>query len=170
MKEIKALIKQHGLERNIQITGLVDVPKFLNSVHVLVYPLQTITGVIDISPTTLEGLAAGCAVISTRMGSIPEIIEHNKNGILISEGAHNDPEAYAEAIMDLIQDPVKLKKIRAIGKKNLQEYDLERSFPEMLRVYNEVAHSKPNPATFQKNHHENSPNLENVIDQTSGKS
>ena len=153
MTEIEALIKHHNMERNIQILGLVDVPNFLNSIDILVYPLQTIIGVVDIPPTIIEGLAAGCAVVSTRMGSIPEIIKHDKNGVLIPKGAHNDPKSYARAIIDLIQNPAKMKKIKQNAKRNLNEYDIERSFPEILRIYGEVVRTNQASATNPQENH-----------------
>jgi glycosyltransferase involved in cell wall biosynthesis len=50
----------------------------------------------------LEAMAAGCAVIATRVGGIPDVIHHGANGLLVGQG---DPVAIAQAIARLLGDP-----------------------------------------------------------------
>lgn len=57
----------------------------------------------------MEALSAGCAVISTNVGSIPEIIQAD-NGILIQPG---DKEALKKAIRKLAENEDSLKKIQS---------------------------------------------------------
>jgi L-malate glycosyltransferase len=57
----------------------------------------------EASPIVLrEAFASGRPVIATKVGDIPEIIEHRQNGLLIEAG---DSQALAAAIMELISDP-----------------------------------------------------------------
>ena len=56
--------------------------------------------------TILEAMAAEVPIIATRVGAIPEIIEHNKSALLVEP---KNPEELAKAINKLIKD------------KNLQE-------------------------------------------------
>lgn len=50
----------------------------------------------------LEAFAWGIPVIATPVGSIPEVIKHNRNGLLVPVG---DVPALAQALQQLIQDP-----------------------------------------------------------------
>jgi len=50
----------------------------------------------------IEAMACEKPVISTKVGGIPEIIEHGRNGILIEP---DDPKALTEALIMLIKDP-----------------------------------------------------------------
>jgi glycosyltransferase involved in cell wall biosynthesis len=52
----------------------------------------------------IEAMAAGCAVISTRFGFVPEIISSDKNGILCQI---DSAECFKSSLMDLIQNPQK---------------------------------------------------------------
>jgi glycosyltransferase involved in cell wall biosynthesis len=57
----------------------------------------------EASPIVLrEAFASGRPVIATKVGDIPEIIEHRQNGLLIEAG---DSQALAAAIMEFISDP-----------------------------------------------------------------
>jgi glycosyltransferase involved in cell wall biosynthesis len=49
----------------------------------------------------LEGRAGGNAVVSTGVGSIPEVIDDD-NGVLVEP---RDADALADALIDLVGDP-----------------------------------------------------------------
>src|SRR5437899_2231272 len=55
------------------------------------------------SPIVLrEAFASGRPVIATKVGDIPEIVQHRQNGLLIEPA---DTEALAAAILEFIADP-----------------------------------------------------------------
>jgi glycosyltransferase involved in cell wall biosynthesis len=57
----------------------------------------------EASPIVLrEAFASGRPVIATKVGDIPEILQHRQNGLLIEPG---DNQALAAAIMEFICDP-----------------------------------------------------------------
>ncbi len=51
--------------------------------------------------TLLEAMACGCAVIGTNVKGVKELIQHEKNGILVEE----DASSLRYAITSLISDP-----------------------------------------------------------------
>jgi glycosyltransferase involved in cell wall biosynthesis len=59
----------------------------------------------DASPlTTYEAAACGLPVVSTRSGGIPEIVEHGRSGLIVER---SDPQAIADAILQLLSNPDK---------------------------------------------------------------
>src|SRR6185437_16524997 len=50
----------------------------------------------------LEAMAAGCPVIASAVGGIPDLVQHGKNGLLVSRG---EPSALARALKALLDDP-----------------------------------------------------------------
>jgi glycosyltransferase involved in cell wall biosynthesis len=55
------------------------------------------------TPTcVMEALACGLPVVATRVGGIPDIVEHDKTGLLIEKG---DVEGLAASLVTLLRDP-----------------------------------------------------------------
>jgi glycosyltransferase involved in cell wall biosynthesis len=83
----------------------------------------------EASPIVLrEAFASGRPVIATKVGDIPEIIEHRENGLLIEP---SDSKALAAAILELIRDP----KLAAHCAANGLRYAAEHfSFDEMMKT------------------------------------
>jgi len=97
---VRNAIDQAGLADRIIMAGYRwDTPDVYAACDMIVIAsLRT-----EASPIVLrEAFASGRPVIATKVGDIPEIIEHRKNGLLIEPG---DTQALANAIMEFITDP-----------------------------------------------------------------
>lgn len=81
----------------------------------------------------LEAMASELPVISTKVGSIPELIEDGVNGFLIKPG---DFMALAEKIVDLANDKTLRRKM---GKRNVEKirrlYSSEHFLEELNKIY-----------------------------------
>jgi glycosyltransferase involved in cell wall biosynthesis len=75
-----------------------------------------------------EAFASGCPVIATKVGDIPEIIEHRQNGLLIESG---DTKALAAAILEFIREPQLAAHCAANGLRYAREHF---SFDEMMKA------------------------------------
>jgi glycosyltransferase involved in cell wall biosynthesis len=80
----------------------------------------------------LEAWAAGKPVIGCRAGAIPDVVEHGKDGLLVTPG---DAGGLAEAIISLINDPAKAHAMGACGKKKMME---RYTWPEIARRFRAV--------------------------------
>jgi glycosyltransferase involved in cell wall biosynthesis len=80
------------------------VLRFLGVAHLFVAPfVETEAGDKDGIPTAvLEGMATGIAVVASDAGSIPEVVESGRNGIVVPQ---RQPAAIADAIESLLRDP-----------------------------------------------------------------
>ena len=67
--------------------------------------------------TCLEAMASGCAVIASRTGGIPEIIQDGVDGLLVPPG---DVEALANAIIRLMSHPQEVESIAARARASVQ--------------------------------------------------
>jgi len=82
----------------------------------------------------VEAMACGCPVISTDSGGPADIVVHNTNGII----AADNPHAIAGAILELLDDEAKRKRlIRAAGS-DLSRYRPERICDAFCRLFDAV--------------------------------
>src|SRR4030095_14381713 len=123
---VRNAIDRAGLGDKIIMAGYRwDTPDVYAACDVIVIAsLRT-----EASPIVLrEASASGRPVIATKVGDIPEIIEHRQNGLLIEPG---DAKALAAAILEFISDP----KFAAYCAANGLRYAAEHfSFDEMMKA------------------------------------
>jgi len=83
-----------------------------------------------------EAMSMGRAVVSTRVSSIPEVIQEGQTGLLVPPG---DAEALGEAILDLSRHPEKASKLGQAGQQRVRElFSLERMIDEVEVFFKEV--------------------------------
>lgn len=100
-------VTKKNLNGSINFIGRVpwdQVPDFLNVSDIFVLPsVLDKNGNLDGLPTVLlEAMACGNAIVASRIGGVPLVIEDYKNGILVSPG---DTDELAKAITYLIRHP-----------------------------------------------------------------
>ena len=87
----------------------------------------------EASPIVLrEAFASGRAVVATKVGDIPEIIENRQNGLAVEPG---DPEALAAAILEFVNEPKLAARCAANGLQYAREhFSFDRMMERKLRV------------------------------------
>ena len=70
----------------------------------------------------LEAQAAGCAVVATRIGGIPEIVHDGETGILVPV---DSLQSAADALTRVLTDSSLRAKLGTSAKKNAEQYDWE---------------------------------------------
>ena len=98
-----------GLLGAVHLEGRQDlegVLRFHRISHLFVAPfVETETGDKDGIPTALlEGMSGGLPAVGTDAGSIREVIDEGRDGLIVPQ---RDPPALADAIEDLLSDPLK---------------------------------------------------------------
>ena len=87
-----------------------------------------------ISGAAIEAMAHFKPVITTRVGGMPELIEHDITGIMIPPA---DVDALAEAIINLIKNPKKRKNIGINGRSSIEEkFDKEVITNQIIGMLN----------------------------------
>jgi colanic acid/amylovoran biosynthesis glycosyltransferase len=101
---IERAIAREGVADRVRLCGPLgnrELLERIGSYHVLLAPsVVARDGDREGIPNTiLEAMAAGLPVVATRHGGIPELIEHERTGLLVPE---RDPEALAAATQRLL--------------------------------------------------------------------
>jgi glycosyltransferase involved in cell wall biosynthesis len=66
----------------------------------------------------IEAMACGCPVIASRAASLPEIVEHEQNGLLV---APNDPAAIGRALLRLHDEPGLWPRLASAARRRVAE-------------------------------------------------
>jgi glycosyltransferase involved in cell wall biosynthesis len=82
-----------------------------------------------------EAREAGCAIVATRVGGIPEMLDGGRAGILVPP---KRPDLLAAALLPLLQNPQLLAQARANSQINLANLSLDRVTEQTGRVYQEL--------------------------------
>ncbi|HLO31254.1 MAG TPA: glycosyltransferase [Anaerolineales bacterium] len=84
----------------------------------------------------LEAGQAGLPAIATRVGGIPEIIEHGQTGLLVSE---NDPGALIQAIDRLLDNPDQISQMGKNARLRMRtSFSLEAMTEKIHKAYFEI--------------------------------
>jgi glycosyltransferase involved in cell wall biosynthesis len=130
---LKELVERFHLEHKIFLVGRVEnAKKYLKA-----FDIFTLTSRTEALPySLLEAGLAECAVVATRVGGIPEIIEDNKNGILI----HRNVSELEKVLKELIENP---EKRASLGSSLRQTVSQNFSVEKMLQKTEEVYKLEP---------------------------
>jgi len=92
--------------------------------------------------TVLEAMAAGIPVVATRVMGIPEVVKDGETGLLAPP---RNPEVFAQALLNLLDDPARARQLGARGRERVvREFSREAMIAQIEQVYEEVyaAHAK----------------------------
>lgn len=80
----------------------------------------------------LEALAAGCAIVSTRVGGVVDCVVDGENGRVVRE---LDPEPIARAVLDIVNDPELLLRMRARARERASLFSIDRMVDRTADLY-----------------------------------
>jgi glycosyltransferase involved in cell wall biosynthesis len=80
-----------------------------------------------------EAMACGKPMVGTRVGGIPELVEHGKTGFVVERG---DARAIADRILKLVSDPALRERMGAAGREVARaKFDLQVNVDRVVRLY-----------------------------------
>jgi glycosyltransferase involved in cell wall biosynthesis len=86
-----------------------------------------------LSRVLLEAMAAGRAIVATRVGGTPELILHGTTGLLVDR---SDPDALADALLRLLEDRPLAARVGAAARRHVETLFAEAaSLDRLLDVY-----------------------------------
>ena len=133
---LENMIDKYYLRKNILILGELhynDIPKFLLSIDLYIQP-----SVSEGSPITLkEAMASSLPILASTAGGIPEIIEHNKTGILFENENTVELEKGLKKIITMDKSLREKMGLRA-RESSLKRFDIEKTAQTLNNIYNTV--------------------------------
>jgi glycosyltransferase involved in cell wall biosynthesis len=90
----------------------------------------------------MEAMSCGIPVVATRVGGVPDIVEHLKTGLLVDRG---DVAGLADALTALLSDPLTCARMGEAALAFAREHlDARRTGARLVQLYKELieAHSR----------------------------
>jgi glycosyltransferase involved in cell wall biosynthesis len=132
-ERLESLIEATRLERSIMLLGpRGDIPDILSILDVAVSSSD-----FEGSPLAImEYMAAGKPVVATRVGGVPDLVEHGKHGLLVEP---RDPRDLAGAIAELLRDPERRAAMGALGReRQRREFDIDGTVRRLETLYEQL--------------------------------
>jgi glycosyltransferase involved in cell wall biosynthesis len=96
---------------------------------------------VDNMPNSLlEAMASGVPIVSTRVGGVPFIVEHERSALLVPPG---DDGAMAAAILRLLREPALADRLRSTARAAVDAYTWEAVGPQWLHAYRDATGPRP---------------------------
>jgi glycosyltransferase involved in cell wall biosynthesis len=138
---MKASIARYGLSDMVEMTGALPQPEVRKSLYASsIFALPSVVtpaGDRDGIPVSLmEAMAAGTPSVSTRVSGIPELIGHEREGLLVPE---RDPKALAAALARLLDDPALGARLAQAARVKVEsEFDAAKEARKLLDLFAHV--------------------------------
>ena len=87
----------------------------------------------------IEAMAAGLSVVATRVGGVPDLVEHGKTGLLVPP---KNPVALSEAMKALLGDPDRGRQMGRLARETVYpKYSDAALIDRMDRLYSSMLHA-----------------------------
>lgn len=115
-QKLQQIALELGLREEVEFGGFIpDIPGFLSTIDIFVLPsLHEGLGV-----AVLEAMAAGKAVVATRVGGLADLVDDTITGLLV---AAKDCGALAQAISKLLSQPGLAQQMGESGRERVRKH------------------------------------------------
>jgi glycosyltransferase involved in cell wall biosynthesis len=145
LARVKAEIQRLNLAERVTLPGPVakdEVPGVLNHGDVF---LNT-TNVDNTPVSVIEAMACGLCVVSTNVGGVPFLIEHEQDGLLVPP---EDAPAMAAAVRRVLTEPGLAERLSRNARAKAEGFDWSVVLPQWERLLYEAASEGDGPAAMQ---------------------
>ncbi len=134
MPLLEKRIKELDIEKYVSLGGSLDHEIMLRYIQAAdIFVLNT--NYEGFSHLLLEVMSVGTPIVTTNVGGNTELIEHDKNGLLVG---YNNKKQLMRSIVSVLDSPVLRKRITEGGVKELGRFThqkmIERLVPLLLRI------------------------------------
>ena len=127
-------VREHHLEKHVFLPGFrTDVLGCMKGFDLFV--MSSVTE--GLGTALLDAMACGKAIVATRTGGIPEVVEDGETGTLVPPRDH---AAMAQAILTMLADDEQRRRMGEAGLARVQaRFTVERMVAETAAVYGRLA-------------------------------
>lgn len=142
MERLQSTINNLNLEKTVVLSGLKtgnNLQKEFEASHIFLFPsISTHDGYAETQGVVIqEAQASGLAVIGSKTGAVPDVVNDNITGLLFTEG---DEKELAKKLMELIDNPNHYSDICSNARKAVEQYfDINIIVKLLLQLYHDKA-------------------------------
>jgi glycosyltransferase involved in cell wall biosynthesis len=134
LEEIREAVQTHGLARKVSVTGwITDAAKrdLLASADIFVLPSHA----EGLPLALLEAMVVGLPVVTTPVGSIPDVVGDTVEGLLVPV---RDSERLASALARLVRDPEERRRLGNAAAERAKAFSVETAVNQLDRLVTNV--------------------------------
>jgi len=137
LKDLRGLVDKYGLDGTVLFTGFQqDVAPLIATFDVAVLP----SFFEGMGRVLLEAMAMGKPVVASRVGGIPDLVEHGVNGYLVRPGSVDELK---DALLRILNNPPLARKMGQAGRQKIKsEFDALAMVDAIERVYRQLLSRK----------------------------
>ena len=135
---LEAQVHKLNLDGCVQFMGFrSDISTILRASDLLVHPALR-EGFANVG---LQAMASGIPVVTTSVGGMPEMVQHEITGLVVPPG---DSKTLAQAIEELLSNPGRRSMMGRLGQDIVREsFSVEKMVDSNLALYQKVLASRP---------------------------
>jgi len=135
LQKTKKIANDLSIANRIDFPGGVlkaDVPKWLSKGDIFI----NTTNYDNTPVSVIEAMACGLCVVSTNVGGLPYLLDHEKDALLIPA---DDPKSMASAIHRILTEPGLANQLSQNARKKAEKFDRSIILHQWLELFREVA-------------------------------
>lgn len=137
-------VRALGLSDAVHFTGYVDGDDFVGTLAAFDAKVFLVPGSDGTCRAVREALSLGVPVITSGLGILPELVRHERTGLVLAPEPEAD--ALADAIVRVAQDRALRERLGAAAREDAVARFSFRTFAEKVqRVYADVLAARPTP-------------------------
>jgi glycosyltransferase involved in cell wall biosynthesis len=132
LRTLESRVRKSGLAPAVAFLGWRDdVSSVIADSDLVVMPSRA----EPFGRAALEALALGKPVVATRSGGLPELVRHQKTGLLVDYG---DARALADALIRLLASPDLRLRLGLAAADDAQRFDISRTVLQVQHLYDNL--------------------------------
>ena len=132
-QKVEAYIQQKQLHKHIIMTGFrKDIPAILPELDIFLFTSKT----EGLGTSLLDAFACKVPVVSTNAGGVPELVIHEKTGLL---SPIKDAQHLANQVLRLVNEPMLKETIIQGALQHLKSFTKENTLTQTLKIYQEIS-------------------------------
>ena len=135
-KDLKAMYDGLGLGDRFRFLGFrQDIGELLNTLDIFVLASK----MEGLGTSVLDAMAVELPVIGTRAGGIPEMVDDGETGYLVPP---QKPEALANRIIDLAENPQLQERFGQAGRQKVRQFSMEKTASRNIELYRRLVSTR----------------------------
>lgn len=132
-KRLDKMIARKKLDQYVALTGSLEKDVLFKYIRMAdAFVLNT--NYEGLSHQLLEVMGVGTPIVTTRVGGNPELIKHEKNGLLVK---YNNKNQLFEAVVRLLDNKQESERFARNARETLKKFSVERMIPKLAAVLRE---------------------------------